>query len=307
MRKFLPIAAMLLPVAAAAQDVPPPPADAPDIVVEAGRERANVYRRMLSRAVISGQYPRWHTPICVRVIGAQPAAAAAFRARIYAQARLIGAPVDERETCDSNIVVAWTDDGAGVAQRLYRRRARMMAEVPRPIRQRFLEGNDAVRWLPVAIIGAPNGGLVGTGDEAGIASDGAEPISLSVPTTRGYGASLIRQNSMATMAGVTVIIDADAATGVTLNALADYVALVTLTGMPMPTGDREMRQGESILALFDSPEGRGIREMTATDRAYLTELYALRPDRSARWYRGRMNRAVEEGMAADAEAAMAEE
>jgi hypothetical protein len=160
-----------------------------------------------------------------------------------------------------------------------------------------------VRWLPVAMIGGADGNTVGSAQEAGVTLEGGASIEINVPSVRAYSASLIRQNSIATLAGMTFVIDADAATGVTLDALADYVALVALTGMPMGEAVDDMRQAESILALFASPEGRGIREMTAADRAYLTELYTIPPDRTARWVRGRMNRAVEQGMAEEAQAA----
>jgi hypothetical protein len=280
--------------------------DAPDIIVEGGRSRANIYRRLLGRAAISDLLPRWQAPVCLRVIGMEPRAAEPFRQRIEMAALQAGARVG-RPGCDPNVVIAWTSDGPDMAQRIYHGRARMMTEVPRPIRDRFLNGDDAVRWVPVAVIGADGGsGAEGSADAAIPIEGGAGSLAVSAPSINGNGASLIRTTAVAALASVTVVIDVNRASGVGLNALADYVALVALSGMPMGGRDGMIAPSDSILALFEAPDRRAVDGMTAADRAYLSMLYSMAPNRTARSRRGRLVAAIERGLA-EAEAGAANE
>lgn len=270
-----------------------------DIVVEAGRRRAHEYRRKLGRASFQGQLPRWADPMCLRVVGLEDSVAErAFSERIYAVARSVGAPTAQKR-CNTNVIVAWTGDGADLAQRLYRKRPTMLTDTTYDVKQRFLNAPLPVRWIPRAYYYAPDGATAGSGGEAGIAIAGSAGAGIDALTVRGSGASLINQQVAVELRSVTVIIDAERAAGVSLNALADHVAMLALTGVPMGGREGQLRGDESVLTLFEGDAGASDVTLTSADRNYLAALYGARPDRLARWHRGRITAAVEAGLVAD--------
>ncbi len=265
-----------------------PASSAPDdIVVTGGRERAAELTRGLALGRISGMLPRWTEPVCVRMIGMRTDAAQQFEERVRSVARDAGAPV-ARDGCNPNLVVAFTDDAPGAAQLLHRRRPAMFVNRPVIERQRFIEGSDPVRWWSLTHAESADGMRPqGTaGEVPGLAFEGVGG-GIDLPTIVSRDASLIRQPFMAGIGGTAVLVDSRWAEGVTLTALADYVAMVALTGTVM----RATYGGashSSIMGLFGSAEARRMAGMTAADRAYLSSLYALPAARLAWEQRGRL-------------------
>lgn len=297
---------MMAAASASAQDAPQPDPTARngDIVVTGGRERAEALSRGLARGQVSGILPRWTRGLCVRMIGMQADAARAFEERVRTAARDAGAPVGG-SGCNPNLVVAFTEDARATAAQIYRRRPAMFANRPIVERRRFVEGDDPVRWW--TLTHAENEDRMvslGTAGEAGVAIDGNATARIDVPTIASPGASLIRQPVVAAIGGAAVLIDADRAEGVRLNALADYVAMVALTGTLM-RADYSTATGDTVLGLFSSPEMRNIAGMSAADRAYLERLYSLPGARMAWQQRGALRATLRDVFAeADMQAAV---
>lgn len=224
-------------------------------------------------------------------------AARLFEERIRSAARQVGAPVAELG-CNTNLTVGFTTNGAAVARRLYDRRSQLFGDRPRAQVERFIAGNDAVRWWPLtAIVGYHRRGTGGTGAEAGVAIDGETSSNINVPTFDNRVPSLITVPSMAVMAGLTVIIDSRRTEGVNLSALADHVAMIALTGVPMPTGEQEA-PGDSVMALFSPPPYNRTGGLSDADRAYLTQLYRQPANRRAADQRGGLRGAVRDALVA---------
>lgn len=315
MLESLPFLLAPLTLAAAATAQTPAPAPAPDlaggdgtvaeIVVEAGRERAQVYRRMMSRARLQGYLPRWHTPLCLFQSGiTDTAASARFAARVQEVATAVGAPV-AKAGCESNVVVAWTSNGPGLAQQIYRKRPRVLTDVVYDAKHEFLRGDAAVRWVPRADLRPPVGRLIGSGGEAGLTIAGQAGPAIDAPVVIARDASLIREPVTAGMASVLVIIDIDRAAGTSIDALADHVALIALSGVPMGGRERQIRGDESILTLFEGPEGAPMAGLAAADLAYLKALYSANPNKQEWRQRASLAGAVTRALVTEGDAATA--
>jgi hypothetical protein len=302
MLESLPLLLAPLTLAAAATAQTPPETLAEtladpsaDIVVEGGRERAHVYRRMFSRARLQGYLPRWHTPLCLYQTGiADTAAGMRFAARVRDVASAIGAPVGEAG-CDSNVIVAWTDNGPELAQTIYRKRPRILTDVVYDAKHEFLRGDAAVRWVPRADLRPPLGAVVGS--DTPVALGGATGGTINANVLHAEGASLIREPVTAGMASVLVIIDVDRASGVSLDALADHVAMLALSGVPMGGRQGQLGGSESILTLFEDRANLSMAGLTAADREYLTTLYRIDPNKQEWRQRATLASAVARGLA----------
>lgn len=270
-------------------------AETTEIVVEAGRERAHVYRRMFSRAHLQGFLPRWHQPLCLFQTGiADQAAGARFAARVAEVAQSVGAPV-AKAGCDSNVVVAWTSDGPGLAKLLYRKRPRLLTDVVYDAKAEYLSSDAAVRWVPRAELVPPIGAVASS--QTPVQLGGAAGGSVNANVLHGEGASLIKEPVTAGMHSMLVIIDVDRAAGVSLDALADHVAMLALSGVPMGGRERQLTSSESILTLFESPANRTLSGLTAADREYLTTLYRINPNKQEWRQRAVLASAVARGLA----------
>jgi hypothetical protein len=277
-------------------------APADEIVVEAGRERAQVYRRMLGRARLQGFLPRWQMPLCLFQSGiSDKSARDRFAARVHKVAREVGAPV-AAAGCDSNVVVAWSSDGSNLAQGIYRKRPRILTNVVFDAKDAFLNGDAAVRWVPRADFGPG----MGSGGEAGISVAGQAGPAINAPVYRGEGASLIKEHVSAGISSVLVIIDVDRAAGVSLDALADHIAMLVLSGIPMGSSAGQLGGDESILNLFEDSANRTMAGLTAADREYLITLYKLNPNQPEWKQRAKLASAVTRALEED-EAALAAE
>jgi hypothetical protein len=245
-----------------------------------------------------GQYARWNAPLCVSVLGIpDPVVAKRVQARIVAAATDAGVPTG-KPGCKPNLTVAFTDNARGlVAEVRTRKRSALPAFEPR-----LFAALDSptlpVRWWHVL---GPAGasGTVTTPDTGALAGAGA--VAGSLPTgptavgTNSWNSSLIDTNlSVWARAGVAVV-DVNLATGVSLDALADYVALVMIAPMRMPVGNPGV---PSVLSLFEA--GAKPSGLTSWDRAFIKGLYRIQMNRSAQRQRQQLLSAMAAELAPDA-------
>jgi len=147
----------------------------------------------------------------------------------------------------------------------------------------------------------PSGG-VSTADAGALASasSNAMPLGNVLPAgpdaigTNSWNSSLVDTNlSIWAKAGVAVV-DVNLATGVSLEALADYIALVMLAPMRLPPDAPGV---PSVLSLFDGstrPTG-----LSVWDRAFLKGPYAMQMNRSAQRQRQQLISAMARELVAD--------
>lgn len=266
---FLSLLLVFWPVASYGQTAA---AEEPDIVVTGDRKAPEKLRKQASdyvRAVgvAPGSIPaaRWIDPVCPRVFGLSEALSARGQKRIRSRALEAGARVGAPD-CKANFAVVFTLDGADMTRRL---------GGPAPI-----GGVKAVRWWYMVENRSRDGGQgteadvrVASGDSAGGGSASAT-IGGLVGTPQST-ASLVSTMVKQEVNTAVVVVDVEAAEGVTLDAVIDYTAFVGLARLRPEVSTA----GNSILALFGSERDR--RSLSDWDLAFLRTLYTLPLDRTA--------------------------
>ena len=250
-----------------------------------------------------GQFARWKAPPCISVRGIpDPALAQRVKARISAAATDAGLATD-KPGCKPNLTVAFTDDARGLVGLV---KARRRSALP-PFDPRLFAALDSatapVRWWHV--LGPAGSGGGAAAPDAGAlasASSNAMPLGNVLPAgpnaigTNSWNSSLVDTNlSVWARAGVAVV-DVNLATGVSLDALADFVALVMIAPMRMPVGDPGV---PSVLALFQP--GATATGLTSWDRAFIKGLYRIQMNRSAQRQRQQLLSAMTAELVPDAE------
>lgn len=250
---------------------------------ERQRELTQFVRQM---GVATSEQPaaRWIEPVCPRVVGLADEYAARVEAAIRATASQTGAPL-ARGKCRGNLIVAFTADGDDLVGRIVAKSPGQFAQVPLPDRAALKHGDAPVRWWYHAQLRSRDGVRANAvpppwtsgNSEAG---NSVLPMDAETTTINQTASSVVSTQVMRGLSAATVVVDVNRAEGVSLDALAAYVALVGLAEIrpsdPAPRG--------SILQLFE-PDAL-VGELTARDAAFLTALYKLPLDRRGRQHRG---------------------
>lgn len=253
------------------------------------RERAQAF--IESTGVASGSTPtaRWVDAVCPRVLGLNEAGTRFAEARIRAVAADAGVPV-AAAPCDSNIVVSFTTDAAGLVREIDRRSPARLAQVPLSAREALLNGSAPIRWWynadtrgrhnegPQRVASSAGQYTPATHDGSGAGAD----FGTEVPTAVHYNHSLVSTLTTRTLVSAGVVIDQNRVMGMSLRALADYAALVALAEIR----SQDFAGQGSVLNLFDT-QGASTG-LTAQDRTFLQALYRMPLDRDARRHRGHL-------------------
>lgn len=249
-----------------------------------------------------GQFARWRSALCISVRGIPDAAVAQrVTARIALAASLAGLAQD-KPGCKPNLTVAFTDDARGLVGMV---KARKRSALP-PFEPRLFAALDSatlpVRWWHV-LGPAGSGGGSSAADAGALASAASNATALGnvLPAgpnaigTNSWNSSLVDTNlSVWARAGVAVV-DVNLATGVSLDAPADYVALVMIAPMRLPAGDPGV---PSVLSLFQP--GSTTTGLTSWDRAFIKGLYRIQMNRSAQRQRQQLLSAMTRELVPDA-------
>jgi hypothetical protein len=230
-----------------------------------------------------GQFARWQAPICASVRGIpDPAVTALVLKRINAVVAETGLKPAE-PGCKPNLTIAFTDDARGLVAEVRSRKRSALPRFDPTLFSRLDSPSLPVRWWHVLAPAGPGGGA-GTVDSGALASasSNATPLGNVLPAgpdaigTNSWNSSLIDTNlTISAKAGVAVV-DVNLATGISLEALADYIGLVMVAPMRLPPGDPGV---PSVLGLF-TPGARPAG-LTDWDRAFVRALYKVQMNRSA--------------------------
>ena len=272
--------------------------DPPPVVVEAPRqadaitvtaptvqirERAREFLGEVMPSPEMGQFARWTSPVCVGVMGLQPDMEARVRQRVEAVARDAGAMVAEAP-CRSNLVIAFAANGQSFVQAMLRRRSRLLMQLePREVKD-IRDVRRPVVWWRATAPSDGDGVAAGTESAAvmGSSGEGGSPLSSMMPTvttTSGFNSTLIGTNLSLSVTHAFAVVDVGLAEGKPLDAVVDYVAMVTLAPVRHPA---EPSAAPSILNLF-APDGP--QELTRWDKALISAAMKFRLDRPARTQR----------------------
>lgn len=285
----------------------PGPADDGAITVTATKltpaeaeARATAFVKAVLPTPSYGQYGRWTVPVCIKVTGITDDAAARVAQRVRALATTAGMAVGKQD-CRANLNIIFSEDASRTTGVILRRRPGLVARLPMAAKTRLISEPLPVRWWYGEEVGDGSGVAAGTTSAAlnTATGSGGVPLASSLPVgpdaimTGGYSSSLIDTHLSISVTSATAVVDVTLATGKSLDAVADHVAMVTLAPTRLPP---EATGVPSILGLFSG----GGDTVTAWDRAYLIALGKISPNRRSDRQRGQLISAMKEVMAGDA-------
>jgi hypothetical protein len=263
--------------------------------------RATAFVKAVLPLPAYGQYGRWTVPVCLKLTGITEPAASVVAARVRAVAVAAGIAL-ARPGCRANLNIIFSEDGARTASVILRRRPGLVARLPQAEKTRLISDPLPVRWWYGIEVG--DGSRVGAG--AGAAGSaalnsaaGAAALATALPvgpdaiSTSGYSASLIDTNLSLAVTSATAIVDVTQATGKSLDAVADHVAMIALAPTRLPP---QAPGVPSILGLFTSGDDR----LSVWDSAYLTALYRMTLNRSGQRQRGQLIATISAALAGNA-------
>ncbi len=285
----------LAAASAGAQQAPadPAPTGAPaaleqEIIVEAAPllEALPGFVNKALPAAHGKQLARWHGPICTAARGFFPQQEKAILARMNAVAGEAGLPAAKPD-CQPNVVLLLTDQPDLLIDTLLEKYGALFAPQPLlDVRRALARTNgDPVRvWYDKAAQSAK-------GQELEMESNGQGGMSLQVRADPG-NATRIGSPIRLSLRRTVIILDVRRVQGLTLNAVADHVAMLALG--PFET-DFDGNGLDTVLNLFRAGEGARPAGLTDWDRALLRALYATKADISAAQQRHAITRRMATG------------
>ncbi len=239
---------------------------------------ANAYVR--ATGIAAGAIPaaRWLEPVCPRVIGLTDEATRAVDTKlrqVAADGRVPVAPVP----CRANIAVVFALNGGAVVRRIVSRSPRRLTGVPPATVAALTRGTAPIRWWYATGIRDKDGVAATATSPLGLGFGGMNPDNEKLSFVQHESSSIVGTGDVRALRSATVVVDVARTTGLPLDAVASYAAMVALA---------ELRLGadpvDSILHMFAG--GAALRSPSTWDMALLRALYRLPLDRDARSQRG---------------------
>lgn len=183
-------------------------------------------------------------------------------------------------------MVTFVADGAALARAITAKAPGRLINVAAEDRPGLLHGDAPIRWWHATEMRTKNG-LGTTGNEAPPSArlDGPGGVPMAGEVFFQYSSSIAGTQMVRVLKAATVVIDVNRATGMPLDSVAAYAALVSLAEV-QPDGQVP---ANSILSLF-RPDGP--RELTPLDTDFLRALYKIPLDRTALAQRGLLVRGL---------------
>lgn len=214
---------------------------------------------------------RWKGEVCVGVANLRGDAAQYIADRVSTVASDLdldtGAP-----GCTPNLLVVATSDGGELATMLVRERRRAFRMGGSGMDRGgtaladFRETDRPVRWWQMSLPIDSDSGLRATRIPGECQDPCARPSDYA-PQIDVFAASRLRTQIVDNIIRTIVIVDVDEVAHLSIQQLADYIAMVSLAQIDP---DADTSAYASILNLFDNPDSDGLTEW---DMAYLGGLY----------------------------------
>ena len=250
-----------------------------DLIVDGRRieETARAFVEEIGAPPPGTRPGRWNSAICISVTGMQERYAQYLIDRVAIVALDVGVEV-QGPGCKPNVIILATDDGPGLAGHLVEevglgfRPADSSTNLHRPALNHFRTSDAPVRWWHVTMPVSPETGQVAANFRG---RDEPPSVRLDAPILRVRDISRMRSGVRYDIAWTIIILDMGRMDGAPFGAVADYVALASLTQLD-PFAD--MSGEDTVLNLFR--DGRTVTGLTDWDRAYLTALYTAATNRT---------------------------
>lgn len=252
----------------------------PDLVVNGRRMSGTEYRDQVKTflketGVVVGERSaaRWVQPACPRVVGLSRKQAMRVELKLREIARDAGVPLAGKG-CKTNVAVAFTDDAGRVVSTIQKRSWSRLAEVPSSQRQDLLNADAPVRWWYTTTKLDRFGMSSGVMGPHVKSDQVAEIPGVHHSTMALFNSSIVSTQIIRALQTATVVVDVKKASGVSLETLASYAALVAFAEI----NARDAAPPRSILGLLTTG---GAADLTDLDRAFLRSLYGIALDREA--------------------------
>jgi hypothetical protein len=248
------------------------------------------------------QIGRWHQNVCPQVTGLQPAFGDFVTREILNVARGIGAPTRPAgKKCSVNVEIVFTSDPQGLLTHIAKAYRPMLGFYPaaqvtqmttftRPIQAWYETGTRSMDYQP-PVIGLSNGAapadtqynpgadspfLTGVQVDSDVTAMGMQPS--------GVAGSFIKKGLRSDFMHVLIIADSARVARYSLQAIADYAAMLSLTRMAQLENCAPLPSITDLLAsgcATPAPDS-----LTAADRAYLMALYSADLEQTLNLERG---------------------
>jgi hypothetical protein len=260
-------------------DAPPQP----DIVVTGvGPEQIQAFVEQVSAVPpAADQIARWDDNICMSVAGLSEEQGQHVVDRISYRAESVGLDAG-REGCRPNVFIFFANDADAFTNRLFDERKSLFAyyheehivTLGQTALTDFVETPRPVRWWHVTQTLGADGDRLGSSQAGNTAPPPPENDAMRPPDADGLqGAQAVRSYGTRVRAvqrqdfnRVIIIVDGQRAGGYPVDAIADYVAMVTLAQIDPQARTRDY---PTILNLFADDPVNASFEMTNWDLAYL--------------------------------------
>ena len=225
----IPFAFLLLSLAASAQNTP----ESVTVTGQAPQTRTEIMRGFVrsyvAPSMITGKLARWADPICPLIIGLQPDEKLAVSERIKKDARSVGAPVQARQACRPNVIVAFAMDPQELMTKIIEDHWNLARTV-------FGDNDGPMHARKLSKIAAPIQAWYGTTtrdvhDSPGSQASPYQSVSPYCESTLCYEvqASLLDNGIKSVFSTVFVVVDLSKVAGREIGTIADYVAMLTLS------------------------------------------------------------------------------
>lgn len=207
---------------------------------------------------------RFEDPICPGIVGLEVESAEMMVWRIRENLEAFGRRLAPPETCKANLLVMFVPSAQNMLESLRRTDAWLFSDMEPGKRERLFGETGPARVILRVVPRTRDGFVISRRENL-----------VDVPQAPMWMAhSKIYSATRMDIVSAQVLIDRDAARGLTLFQLADYITFRALTDT-LPQTDEA--RAASILSLFDGEADRPL-ELTEFDRAYLGELYSGIPN-----------------------------
>jgi len=276
---------ILLPLALQAAATPPASDQAQsEIVVQGtrvGKDQIRDFVNSVTKVPFDGQLARFHSPACPSSIGLTPVQNAAVAERMRQVATAAGIRV-AAAPCTPNVFVVVTRDKKAAIDAIARQFPSYFTDMSsKEIGDLASSPEPAVAWQVRSLLSADGDRL-------------EKPAGSSTYRVQGtFNPSRIKSATKPTFDASLVVVDVNAAAGLTTTELADYAVMRTFAAT---SPDRVVKTGvPTILGVLGQPDDKMLPvTLTYWDLGLLKALYSTDNSYYARYQRGEMEQVVKD-------------
>lgn len=250
---------------------------------EVRKEAENFVRQV---AVASRPVARFIDPVCPKALNIPRPIAEKVEARIRAIAEQAGATV-ARAPCRGNLNITFASNTDGVIDRVVSRSPGMFEDSGPSYAAKIKASAAPIRWWHTTAERTKDGQRpLGNDSPPALGISGSRNVApLGGQVYQQYRSSFLSSQMVRALVSATIIVDVDRATGLPLDSVASFAALVGLAEIRFD----EDAPPNSILSMFAKTS---VRDLTPLDTTFLRTLYKLPLDRTAVAHRGLLIRGL---------------